>query len=452
MLLLAACSASSPEPTPLATATPQTIPTVEVTRVVTQTVVVTATPAPPAACAPASLDEATVVVIGALTPLTQGGVWERGLAMQAGLAIAVEKINGAGGIQGRPVQVVTYDTGGVPERAARDAERLITQDCAIGIVGGFNDDVSRAVKVVTEQHGVPFIVVEASADDLTMDQPRALFRVAPTASMTAQMAAQWLAEVGDFNEDGHRSAVIIAENSPAGDVAVTNATQWFPTSEYNVETLRVDAPATDYSPQIARIVAMEMAPDVVFLAIGGESALDLQRQLLDAGIGPRKGTLLVTGRSGLENETFWQRIPDGEYTVVSRRGAWRSMLNPVGQGFVEAYQGYLPQWPDPGAFGAFDAVQLLADAATRAPSLDPAALVAALETTDLELAAGRYRFPYGSRNEPDGTTAPPYLWHQWTEPPLLYLQYTTPNQDPAQIDVVWPPAYRTSDGPVIKPG
>jgi branched-chain amino acid transport system substrate-binding protein len=452
ILFAAACRAPAPELTPAPSPTSQLAPTIEVTRIVTQEIVVTATPAPPVACAPASREEADVIVIGALAPLTQSGVWERGLAMQAGLAIAVETLNAAGGVNGKPVQLVTYDTGGHPERGALYAERLITQDCAIGLVGGFNDDVSRAVKAVTEQYGVPFLIIEASADDLTADQPRAVFRVAPTASMSAQMSARWLAEVDDFNADGNRTVVLIAENSPAGEVSVANATQWLPTTEFDLEVLRVDTPSTDYSPQIARIVAMEAEPDVVFLAVGADASVDLQRQLLDAGIGPRKGTLLVTGRSGLEGERFWQSIPDGEYTVIGRRGAWPSMLNPVGTGFVETYRRYAEQWPDPAAFGAFDAIYLLADAAARAPTLTPDDLVAALETADIELAAGRYRFPYGSQNPPDGATAPAYLWHQWTEPPLLYLQYSAPNQPPAEIDVIWPPAYRTTDGPVIKPG
>ena len=86
---------------------------------------------------------------------------------------------------------------------------------------------------------------------------------------------------------------------------------------------------------------------------------------------------------------------------------------------------------------------------TRAQSLQPRRLVAALETSDLELAAGRYRFPVNSAHPPDGATTPDYLWHQWQDPPLLYLQYGAAEQPPATMDVIWPPTYRTSEGPVL---
>lgn len=454
--LLVSCTALSaptpaPTPSPSVPETPQPVAPVEVTRVVTRQVVVTATPAPPVACAPATVDAADEIVIGLLAPLSQNAAWPRALSMQAGVSIALEDINAAGGIQGKPLRVVTYDTAGQPQLAARLAERMITQECVSGLVGGYLDDASAAIKGVSERYGVPFIVVQAMADELTADSPHALFRVAPAASMMAQMPGHWLKSVGDFNRDGNTVTVLIAENSAAGDVAVAQADHWFPIDGIAYETLRVDLPADDYSPQIARIAAMENTPDAILLYLGGDATLDLQRQLLDAGIGPNKGTLLVTGRSALDGPNFWQRIPDGEFTVVGRNGPWNTNLTAVGQEFVQKYSQVVSQSPDAAAFGAYDAVRLLADAANHAATLAPTDLVAALEATDLELAAGHYRFPYNRQNPPDGQIAPAYLWHQWPDPPLLYLQYSTPQQDPATLDIIWPPLYRTTDGPVLRP-
>ena len=68
----------------------------------------------------------------------------------------------------------------------------------------------------------------------------------------------------------------------------------------------------------------------------------------------------------------------------------------------------------------------------------PGELMPVIATTDLPLAAGRYRFPSHSHNPPDGTEVPDYLWHQWTDPPLLYLQYRSPGEDPTQVAVIWP--------------
>jgi hypothetical protein len=137
--------------------------------------------------------------------------------------------------------------------------------------------------------------------------------------------------------------------------------------------------------------------------------------------------------------------------VVGRRGPWNTSLNTVGQAFVEKYRQFASQWPDAGTFSAYDAVRLLADAAGRAPSLAPSSLVAALEATNIDLTAGHYHFPYNRQKPPDGQVVPTYLWHQWPDPPLLYLQYREPLQDPATLDIIWPPIYHTIDDPVLRP-
>jgi hypothetical protein len=94
---------------------------------------------------------------------------------------------------------------------------------------------------------------------------------------------------------------------------------------------------------------------------------------------------------------------------------------------------------------------LLADAAKRAGTLSSQDLIAALETADIWLASGYYYFSYNSQRPPSGPLEPEYFWHQWPEPPLLYLQYREPMQDPATLDVIWPPRYRTIQGDVIRP-
>jgi hypothetical protein len=123
----------------------------------------------------------------------------------------------------------------------------------------------------------------------------------------------------------------------------------------------------------------------------------------------------------------------------------------MGQGFVERYRQFSPQWPEPVAFAGYDAIHLLADAAQRAGSWAPMDLLAALESADITLAAGYYHFPFNSQRVPNGQSDPSYLWHQWTDPPLLYMQYREPMQDPATIDVIWPPLYGTVPESVIRP-
>jgi branched-chain amino acid transport system substrate-binding protein len=197
--------------------------------------------------------------------------------------------------------------------------------------------------------------------------------------------------------------------------------QWLVENAFDVDVIAADLPTTDFSSVIARIVALEQAPDAVIINITGNAALDLQQQMFAAGIRPQQNTLVISGMNAINELEFWARVPDGLYTVVPRVGPWPSTVTPLGAQFAERYRTYFDRWPDIAAFAAYDAVHLAADAIRRANTLAPADLIVALEASDIELASGRYTFPYGSHNPPDGEEVSAHLWHQWLNVPLLYL-------------------------------
>lgn len=416
------------------------------TRVVYRETLVTPTPAPLTPCSPATLADAGEVVIGALLPLSTPGAWMRGPNMQAGLNLALEKLNGVG-VGGLPIRLVIYDTGDDVVRSQQMAERLITQDCAVGVIVGLGDVASAAVIGVTERYRKPTLLIDATAPGLTEAQPEATFRLAPTLPMIAAMPAQWLADVGDYNGDDAVQAVIIAENSAIGDLFVAQTQEWFPKAGIDVAIHRLDLPATDFSPEIARLLAMPVIPDAVFIMIGAESALTLQEALFDAGIRPDTGTLIVNqNRRAMDPTTFGLRQAPAAGVIVVRRGPWPSMATEAGRAILDRFRQSGLAWPELSTFLAYDALHLLVDAVQRAPSLRGPDLIAALESSDIELAAGRYTFPYGSQQPPTGENTPAYAWHQWLTPPLLYLMFTAEGQEPATAAVIWPKSYRTQPG------
>src|SRR5687768_18425784 len=64
------------------------------------------------------------VRIGALVPLTRPGWVEAGHHLLAGLELAVGEVNEAGGIGGRPLELVVRDTAADPQRAAAPVEQV----------------------------------------------------------------------------------------------------------------------------------------------------------------------------------------------------------------------------------------------------------------------------------------------------------------------------------------
>ncbi len=455
-LLLGACAQTVTTPAVQASASPPLIQTVEVevTRVVYRETLVTPTPAPLAPCAPAALNEASEIVVGVLLPLSTPGAWLRTANMQSGLNLALEQL-GATGIAGVPVRLVIYDTGDDPARSVQRAEQLLTQDCAAGLIVGLGDAATQAVVEVAERYRKPTLIIDASATTLTEGQPAAAFRLAPAQPMLAAKPASWLTTVGnsgDYNGDGARQAVIIAENSVLGDMFVEQTNEWFLSAGIDVEMHRIDLPVTDFSPEIARLLARPLIPDAVFIVIGADQTLDLQAQLFDAGIRPDKGTLVVNqNRRALDPALDSLHGAPHTGAIVARRGPWPSSATETGQSIFDRYRQSALAWPELSTFLAYDALFLLADAIQRAPSLGGADLIQALESSDIELAAGRYTFPYGASQPPDGVTAPAYAWHQWMTPPLLYLMFTEEEQDPTTLGVIWPESYRTMPGPLPLP-
>jgi branched-chain amino acid transport system substrate-binding protein len=421
---------------------------IEVTRVVER--VVTATPAPtPTACVRTSLAEAREVVIGAIIPLSRPGAVLTGFAMQAAFNLAVEDLNAAGGVHNVAVRLITYDTASSAELSARATERLITLDCAAVIVGGHHQQVALAAKEVAHRHGVPLIISSATADEITSLHVPEIFRISPAWTMITGMPGEWLSEVGDYNHDHHQLAVIVADNN-AETAAYTNGTrEGLAKAGFQVESIAVELPATDFSPVIARIVALDHVPDAVLITVMGEAALQMQQQMLLAGIGPQQRTLIIANSGALNDQLFWQQVPNGLYTVVPRVGPWPSTVTAMGQEFADKYRQYFDRWPENQAFAAYDAVRLAADAIGRANSLSSEAIIRALEESDVTLASGHYRFPYGMDSPPDGVTAPAFWWHQWMDAPLLYLQYTEVGQPASGAAVIWPATYGTTDEPVL---
>jgi len=76
---------------------------------------------------------------------------------QKTLEMYVEKLNAAGGVLGRKLQLIAYDSAGDAEKARTFAKRLIEQDKVDVIVGGSTTGETMAVVPLAEAAGVPFI-------------------------------------------------------------------------------------------------------------------------------------------------------------------------------------------------------------------------------------------------------------------------------------------------------
>jgi ABC-type branched-subunit amino acid transport system substrate-binding protein len=146
------------------------------------------------------------VQIGALVPLTQPGWVQAGRHLLAGLELAVRDVNDAGGIAGRPLELVVRDTAADPQRAAAAVDELAQLGVA-ALAGEYHSVAARAAAARADALGVPFLCSSAVLDALT-DQPTEwVARLAPAQSHGWRIYAEFLLRAG------HRRIAVAAEPS-----------------------------------------------------------------------------------------------------------------------------------------------------------------------------------------------------------------------------------------------
>jgi ABC-type branched-subunit amino acid transport system substrate-binding protein len=159
-------------------------------------------PSPPAA----ERTDGSPIQIGALVPLTRPGWVEAGQSLLAGLELAVGEVNDAGGIVGRPLELVVRDTAADPQRAVAAVDELAGLGVA-ALAGEYHSVVARAAAARADALGLPFLCSSAVLDALT-DQPTDwVARLAPAQSHGWRIYADFLLGAG------HRRIAVATEPS-----------------------------------------------------------------------------------------------------------------------------------------------------------------------------------------------------------------------------------------------
>ncbi len=89
-----------------------------------------------------------------------------GLGMQQGIMAAFKEVNEAGGVNGRKLELKSYDDGYEPERAIENTHKLIGEDDVFALIGGVGTPTANAVQPITSEAKVPFIAPFTGAEFL----------------------------------------------------------------------------------------------------------------------------------------------------------------------------------------------------------------------------------------------------------------------------------------------
>jgi branched-chain amino acid transport system substrate-binding protein len=107
--------------------------------------------------------------LGTLQPLT-GVAAAGGRTALVGVEMAVDRINKAGGINGRPVELIRADYESQPDSGRRRVEKLIVEEKVDLVEGGYLSNVCLACMPVAEEHKVVFMI--GACEDTTITTSR----------------------------------------------------------------------------------------------------------------------------------------------------------------------------------------------------------------------------------------------------------------------------------------
>lgn len=376
------------------------------------------------------------VKIGALAPLSAPGSVTGGNAMKAAFEIAIEEINAAGGVLGKPVELILIDTEGLPERGTAAMERLINQEGVVGVVGEYHSAVGLTAKEVAHDNHVPTIFSETWNDTITAVQYPEVFRVAPLSSEVAAVDANFIASLGV------QKVVIMTENTGYGIPAAEDTTAQLAERGIEAVTFSADLGTQDFSGIISRIQAEN--PELILVLVTGETSYNFEQQAAEAGLGPQDVPMICNQVAG-DSEAFWANVPDGNLCFYRRIGLPLALYTPETTAFVEAYTAKTGKdSAESYAMEAYDSLKLMAQAINEAGSIGADAIISALESTTYNGALGTITFPFGTHNPiPEGMEAK--WWHQFPDPAVTMVQYQVQGQDAASAAVVFPETYKTAD-------
>jgi branched-chain amino acid transport system substrate-binding protein len=172
-----------------------------------------------------------------------------GQDMKDGAQLAVDEINDSGGIDGRRIEWVFYDSQSQTQQALTEARRLISSDGVEIIVGGGNmSGIALAIAPIAESAKIPFISTEgASAIVNPVTERSWIFKSTVDDYLVLQRAADY------FEKKGLRKIALLSDTSGFGQGAAEQLK--IVAKERNLDAIYESfGPSdTDLVPQLGRI-------------------------------------------------------------------------------------------------------------------------------------------------------------------------------------------------------
>lgn len=232
-----------------------------------------------------------------------GGSAAIGTNILRGIDFAVAEINAAGGIDGRPLEVVRGDHAGDAATGRSEAERLITQEHVDVMMGCHMSVVTEVVAQVCQQYGVPMITAISTLDRLSNEEHKDMdyfFRLCPLNSVYVEDMLKYLKDSTEQTGEEIKTVAIFTDRAAIGQELI-RCVELFK-DEYGIElvaTVDYTSNATDLS---AQVLALKQAnPDAILCdSYIGDATLFIQT-LKEQNYSPK---MIVAKANGFTDPSF----------------------------------------------------------------------------------------------------------------------------------------------------
>jgi branched-chain amino acid transport system substrate-binding protein len=315
-------------------------------------------------------------------PIKIGGGYDLSASMSSldlpsaqGAKLAVKEINAAGGVLGRPLELIVRDSKSDKVVTAQIAQQFVNADKVVAMIGFSDSEPVLVAGPTLQKAGLPFITSGATSPKIPAQIGDMAFMAAFGDNVQAAAGAEY-----SFKTFG-KSAYLLWD---ADAEYTTLLARYFNTrfTELGGAVVLADSypdQATDFAAQITKLKALPTQPDFYYVAAMPQHVGPLVKQFRAAGItGPIVGgdgydtpDLISVGGAAANNVYF------STHALMDSAAGTEGIKK-----FMAAYKTEYGHDPE-NAFAAlgYDTIYLLADAIKRAGSTDANAIKAALEQT-----------------------------------------------------------------------
>src|SRR5690242_9457967 len=302
-----------------------------------------------------------------------------------GMELAVEEVNRAGGVIGRPLELIVRDDNGNAGDAVRVAEELLAREKADVLMGTFSSAVGLAVADFARQRHALFLAAEPLTDKIVWENGnKYTFRLRPSTYMQTAML------VPDAVRLNKRRWAIVYPNYEYGTAATAAFKQLMIARQPGgIEFVEIAAPLgkIDAGPVVQAL--LDAKPDAIFSSLfAGDLAKFVREGELRGLFKDRPVFNLLAGEPEYL-DPLKDEAPAGWYVTGY---PWSAIATPEHRRFLEAYQAKFHDYPRQGSVVGYSAVMSVAAAIRKANSTDADKLVAAMKGLRVDTPFGRITY------------------------------------------------------------